>query len=154
MRKTTTPTDIWIEKNLLTYELAKGLQSVGYDEPCIAFATDEYKDVILTNRSKLAKDINLPTSPVNVPTYQEAFEWLEKKKISCVFEPSVDYDDRKLNYDETHENVEYKFDGYTWSIYPYHFTENDGYSWFFAQDRITAYRNAIEKSIEYLKQRQ
>jgi hypothetical protein len=65
-----------MEKEFIPYELAVALKELGFDEPCIGYATIEYKDVVHCGISfKIHKETDLPTKPFGVPLYQQAFRW-------------------------------------------------------------------------------
>lgn len=145
-----TPTDTFIEKQFVTYEIAKAFQEIGFDEHCSAWTTDLYKDIILINRAKKGKEINLPTSPISVPLWQQAIEWLQRKGIHIVMEPEAEYD-LGVNFNITHDKIEHKIVGYSWSIYPHFFNENDGFDYKSSPSYEQARLDAILKSIELLK---
>ncbi len=69
-----------MEKEFVPYELALELIQLGFDEPCFAYATMEYKDVIHCGIGfKVNKESDLPTKPFGVPTWQSAFRWFREK---------------------------------------------------------------------------
>lgn len=62
------------------YEQALALKELGFDEPCLAWATLEYHNVIhIGNRYKTHRETDLPTKPFGVPTYSQAFRWFREK---------------------------------------------------------------------------
>ena len=68
------------EKEFVPYEQALALKELGFDEPCIAFATITYKDVIHCGIGfKVHKETDLPTKPFSVPTWRSAFRWFREK---------------------------------------------------------------------------
>jgi hypothetical protein len=151
-----TPTEKFVEKHFVTYEIAKAFQELGFDEHCIAWTTDLYKDIILINRAKKGVEINLPTSPISVPIFEQAFEWLRSKGIFIVLEPESEYEitgGQFSNWDTKHNNIDHKIVGCYWSIYPHFFTENDGFDYKEANSYEQARLDAIFKAIELLKQK-
>lgn len=69
-----------MEKEFVSYELALELKELGFDEPCFAYATMEYKYVIHCGIGfKVHKESDLPTKPFGVPTWQSAFRWFREK---------------------------------------------------------------------------
>lgn len=79
------------EKDFVPYEQALALKELGFDEPCIAFATITYKDVIHCGIGfKVHKETDLPTKPFSVPTWKSAFRWFrEKHNIDAWVQPFV-----------------------------------------------------------------
>ena len=68
------------EKEFIPYEQALALKELGFDEPCIAYATLEYSDVVHCGIGfKIHKESDLPTKPFGVPTWQSAFRWFREK---------------------------------------------------------------------------
>jgi hypothetical protein len=69
-----------MEKEFIPYEQALALKELGFDEPCIGYATIEYKDVVHCGISfKIHKETDLPTKPFGVPLYQQVFRWFREK---------------------------------------------------------------------------
>ena len=69
-----------MEKEFVPYEEALELKELGFDEPCIGWATMSYPDVVLCGyRFKKYHETELPTRPFSVPLYQQAFRWFRKK---------------------------------------------------------------------------
>lgn len=69
-----------MKNEFIPYPLALRMKALGYDEPCIAYATMEYKDVIHCGIGfKVHRETDLPTKPFGVPTWQSAFRWLREK---------------------------------------------------------------------------
>jgi hypothetical protein len=69
-----------MEKEFILYEQALALKELGFNEPCIGYATIEYKDVVHCGISfKIHKETDLPTKPFGVPLYQQVFRWFRDK---------------------------------------------------------------------------
>jgi len=149
-----TPTDVYVKKHFVPYEIAKALQEIGFDEASVAWTTETYKDIILGYRAKKAAEIKVPTLPIVVPTYQETIEWFfEKHNLHLLFDIQADYDDN-ISADVTHDKIQTTVTGYVWTMYPNFFTENDGYTWFDVEKSLSFYEaraNAILKAIEIVK---
>lgn len=144
------PIDEFVEKYFVPHEIATQLFEIGFDERCIAWTTYEDKDVTLINRPKRGKDLNLPTTVVSVPTFEQAFEWLRSKKLFIIIEPNADYSD-DVNYDVTHDKIDFTVTNYLWTVYPHLFTENDGFDYFESKDYITAQCDAIKHCVQRIK---
>jgi hypothetical protein len=69
-----------MKTEFVPYEQALALKELGFDEPCMAWATMEYKGVVHCGiRFKIHKEVDLPTKPFGVPTWQSAFRWFREK---------------------------------------------------------------------------
>jgi hypothetical protein len=69
-----------MEKEFIPYEQSLALKELGFNEPCICYATIEYKDVLHCGIGfKIYKETDLPTKPFGVPLYQQAFRWFREK---------------------------------------------------------------------------
>jgi hypothetical protein len=69
-----------MDKEFIPYEQALALKELGFNEPCIAYATMEYKDVVHCGIGfKVHKESDLPTKPFGVPTWQSAFRWFRER---------------------------------------------------------------------------
>ena len=67
-------------KDFTLYPEALELKQIGFDEPCLAWATLEYPNNIhIGNRYKTHRETDLPTKPFGVPTYSQAFRWFREK---------------------------------------------------------------------------
>jgi len=67
-------------KDFTLYTEALELKQLGFDEPCLAWATLEYPNTIhIGNRYKTHQETDLPTKPFGVPTYSQAFRWFREK---------------------------------------------------------------------------
>ena len=67
-------------KDFTLYPEAFELKQLGFDEPCLAWATLEYHNRIhIGNRYKTHRETDLPTKPFGVPTYSQAFRWFREK---------------------------------------------------------------------------
>lgn len=65
-----------MNKDFVLYPEALELKSLGFDEPCIGWATMQYADVVsFGNKFKKYHETELPTRPFGVPLYQQAFRW-------------------------------------------------------------------------------
>lgn len=61
------------------YGQALEMEELGYNKPCFAYATKEYKDVVHIGIGfKIHKESDLPTKPFGVPTWQSAFSWFRE----------------------------------------------------------------------------
>lgn len=68
-----------MNNEFVTYNIALRMKAIGFNEPCIAYATLEYSDVVHCGIGfKIHKESDLPTKPFGVPTWQSAFEWFRK----------------------------------------------------------------------------
>ncbi len=68
-----------MEKEFGPYTESLELKSLGFDEPCIGWATMQYPDVISCgNKFKKYHETELPTRPFGVPLYQQAFRWFRE----------------------------------------------------------------------------
>jgi hypothetical protein len=75
-------------KDFIPYSEALELKQLGFDEPCLAWATLECANTIhIGNRYKVHQETDLPTKPFGVPTYSQAFRWFREKHglSSCEF---------------------------------------------------------------------
>jgi len=144
------PIDEFLENYFVPNEIALLLFEIGFDERCIAWTTYEDKDVTLINRPKRGKDLNLPTTVVMVPTYDQALEFFRTKKLFIVIEPNADYED-DINWRATHDTIDFKITNYSWSVYPNFFTENNGYEYFEAATYKDAQVAAMRFCINHLK---
>ena len=67
-------------KDFIPYSEALELKQLGFDEPCLAWATLEYANTIhIGNHYKVHQETDLPTKPFGVPTYSQAFRWFREK---------------------------------------------------------------------------
>jgi hypothetical protein len=88
-----------MEKEFIPYPLALRMKQIGFNEPCIGFATMAYKDVIHCDiKFKVHKESDLPTKPFGVPTWQSAFRWF-REKYNLVHEISWSKYKGGLNFD-------------------------------------------------------
>jgi hypothetical protein len=88
-----------MEKEFVPYELALEMKGLGFDEPCIAYATIEYKDVVHCGIGfKVHKESDLPTKPFGVPTWQSAFRWFrEEYGLEIILRPdAINAPEKKL----------------------------------------------------------
>jgi hypothetical protein len=99
-----------MEKEFIPYTEALALKELGFDEPCIGYATIEYKDVVHCGISfKIHKETDLPTKPFGVPLYQQAFRWFREKynlRGFIGFRPNVKQFDCHI-YDMSLSGLEY-----------------------------------------------
>jgi hypothetical protein len=69
-----------MNKEFIPYKQALDLKELGFNEPCLGYATIEYKDVVHCGIGfKIHKETDLPTKPFGVPLYQQAFRWFREK---------------------------------------------------------------------------
>jgi hypothetical protein len=69
-----------MNKEFVSYEQALELKSIGFDKPCLAWATLEYPNTIhVGNGYKVHRETDLPTKPFGIPTFSQAFRFFREK---------------------------------------------------------------------------
>lgn len=79
------------EEEFTTRQQALAIKELGFNEPCIAWSTLEYENVMLGNKFKIWEGWELPTKPFGVPLRQQVFKWFrEKHGLFCQPNRTVD----------------------------------------------------------------
>jgi hypothetical protein len=92
-----------MEKEFVSYEIALALKELGFDEPCIAFYTQNaYGDGKKLQWFRKPNDCNSDYVFISAPLYQQVFRWFrEKHKLI----PNI----HSIYTDETHTEIKFWF---------------------------------------------
>jgi hypothetical protein len=69
-----------LSKEFVPYKQSLEIKLLGFDEPCLAWATLEYANTIhVGNGYKVHRETDLPTKPFGIPTFSQAFRFFREK---------------------------------------------------------------------------
>jgi hypothetical protein len=83
-----------MEKEFIPYEQAVALKELGFDEPCIAFYTQNaYGDGKELQWFRKPNDCNSDYVFISAPIYQQAFRWFREK---CGFDLTIQHNKKYI----------------------------------------------------------
>jgi len=125
-------------KNLfVSYEIAKMLKDVGFDEPCLASFNEKYNRSKTIRSLKDYKNSNHPNGNVTAPLYQQVTEWF-RDEHNLHIEPYLGHDEDKIWWNIEVHSIEFGYD--------YEPIEDDF-------DSADTYNKAIENAVKQIIER-